>query len=36
VTARRYGQLLRLEISFTVHGPETIDDELRHLYRALA
>jgi RNA polymerase sigma-70 factor (ECF subfamily) len=33
---QRYGQLLRLEISFTVHGPETIDDELRHLYRALA
>jgi DNA-binding transcriptional regulator PaaX len=32
----RYRQLLRDEIARTVPAPEDIDDELRHLRRALA
>jgi RNA polymerase sigma factor (sigma-70 family) len=33
---RRYGELLRLEVAQTVVTPAEIDEELRHLLRALA
>lgn len=32
----RYRDILRREIADTVNSPEEVDDELRHLYRALA
>ena len=32
---RRFGELLREEVSQTVSGPADIDDELRHLLAAL-
>ena len=33
---RRYRELLRLEIANTVDSPEAIDDEIRHLFSAIA
>jgi RNA polymerase sigma-70 factor (ECF subfamily) len=33
---RRYGELLRAQISQTVDGPREIEDELRHLLRVLS
>jgi RNA polymerase sigma factor (sigma-70 family) len=33
---RRYGELLRLEISNTVSSPEEVEDEVRHLISAVA
>jgi RNA polymerase sigma factor (sigma-70 family) len=33
---RRYGELLREEVSHTVANPEQIEDELRHLYEVLS
>ena len=32
----RYRELLRLEIAQTVDSPEAVDDEIRHLFAALA
>lgn len=33
---RRYGELLRAEIAETVHDPEEVEDEIRHLISVLA
>jgi len=33
---QRYGERLRSEVAHTVSGAETVDDELRHLFRVLA
>ena len=33
---RRFGELLRSEIAHTVSTPEEIDDEIRHLFAAIA
>ena len=33
---RRYRELLRAQIAQTVAGPGEVDDEIRHLFEALA
>jgi len=33
---RRFGELLRSEVAHTVSSPEEIDDEIRHLFAAIA
>jgi RNA polymerase sigma-70 factor (ECF subfamily) len=33
---RRFGELLRREVAYTVAGPEDIEEEIRHLFKALA